>query len=182
VILDTEEMVSAVLPRSTRNRERGTVREERKRQFKGKWQSEELSSHTEDCTQLPGENIRIDGGGFEIAVSSDCNANSDNDTQCFGSSDGHDTGSDGSWFWTNLWTFQVKAIKVFEVIGSIVLHKSANIFRVLMTKNVSNENLSKRQKYTVNPAGLPFCPIFQTEISLIPVSQTTCAQHEDEKP
>jgi hypothetical protein len=177
-----KEMVSAVSLRSTRNRECGTVREERKQQFKGGWQAEELSSHTEDCAQLPGENIRIEGGGFEIAVSSDCNTNSDHDTQCFGSSDGHDTGLDGSWFLTNLWTCQVNEIKVFEVTGSIVLQNSANIFRVVMTKNVSNENLSKRQKYTVNLAGLPFFPIFQTEISLIPVSQTTCAQHKDDKP
>jgi hypothetical protein len=140
-----------------------------------------LSSHIEDCAELPGENIRIEGGGFEIAVSSDCNANRDHDTQYFGSSSDHDTRLDGSWSLTNLWTFQGKEIEVFEVTGSIVLQKSANISTVVMTNNVSNENLSKGQKSPVNPARLPVFPIFQTQISLIPVTETICAQHNDDK-
>jgi hypothetical protein len=64
--------------------------------------------------------------------SGDCDANRDNDTQYFGSSDTHGSELDRSWFFTNLWTFQVREIEVFEITGSIVVRKNGNISIVVL--------------------------------------------------
>jgi hypothetical protein len=63
------------------------------------------------CDSLYGPRF---GGGFDIAVSSNCNAHTSSYT-CLGSTYTNDTGLDQRVVFTGSYNFQVREIEVFEI-------------------------------------------------------------------